>query len=116
MFDRLLPSRLFDLLTGNSRSGRYRLINDGLLTRPIKRGHSSSVWPESEGIAINKAVVAGWTKDEVRGLVRQLEAARRDDSVAAAINAVATNGVEGLLALVKQLEAKRQDETAESAA
>ena len=104
MIDRLLRGRQVDVAMGNSRSGRYVLLNDGRLTRPIKRSPVDSVWPESEISTLNKAVIAGWTKDEVRGLVRQLEAARRDELVAAAINAVATNGVEGLLALVKQLD------------
>ena len=54
MIDRLLRGRQVDVAMGNSRSGRYVLLNDGRLTRPIKRSPVDSVWPESEILALGE--------------------------------------------------------------
>jgi prophage regulatory protein len=52
----------------------------GLLTHPIKLSPgptSPSMWPEHEVDAVVQARVAGKTDDEIRALVRELEAKRK---------------------------------------
>ena len=48
-----------------------------LWTRPIKCGPKFSAWPEHECAALNAAVIAGKTPDEIRALVERLEADRQ---------------------------------------
>ena len=64
---------------GSSKTGLYRDVAKGLLTKPIKiSGARASGWPESELIALNLARIAGKTVDQIRALVKQLEAARTE--------------------------------------
>jgi prophage regulatory protein len=67
-----------DVITasGHPRSTVYRRIAEGLFTRPIALGARSVAWPASEVAAINAARIAGMTDDEIRALVKNLEAAR----------------------------------------
>jgi prophage regulatory protein len=67
-----------------SRSGVYAAAKDGLLTKPIKIGPRASAWPSEEVQTIARAQVAGWSDDQIRALVRQLEAARLADAPALA--------------------------------
>lgn len=60
----------------------YAKVKDGLLTPPIKLTERSSAWPESEIAALNAAIIAGKSTEELRQLVKQLVAAR-SNSVAA---------------------------------
>jgi prophage regulatory protein len=60
-------------LRGKSRSGHYADVASGLYTRPVKIGPRASGWPEPEVAALQAAVIAGTTQDEVRALVRRLE-------------------------------------------
>jgi prophage regulatory protein len=53
----------------------YLRIKQGLLTPPLKMCRSSA-WPENEIEAINAAIIAGKSEDEIRALVRELIAAR----------------------------------------
>lgn len=63
--------------TGLSRSLVYERIGERLITKPVKLEHSRvSLWPAHEIVEINRAIVAGWTDDEIRVLVTQLEAVR----------------------------------------
>jgi len=57
------------------KSTVYRDIGLGLLTPPVKMGHSSA-WPEHEIAAINGAIIRGASEEEIRQLVRDLLAAR----------------------------------------
>jgi prophage regulatory protein len=43
---------------------------------PVSIGGRSVAWPEQELQAVNRARVAGKSDDEIRALVRQLEADR----------------------------------------
>jgi prophage regulatory protein len=63
------------------RSGRHveSLVQRRLLTRPIKLSPgptTPSAWPEHEIDAIINARIRGASDDEIRVLVRELEAAR----------------------------------------
>jgi prophage regulatory protein len=61
---------------GLSRSTCYVQIAQGLMPRPIKNGARMVGWFASEIAAINAARAAGKGDDEIRALVRQLEAQR----------------------------------------
>jgi len=63
--------------TGESRSGHYKNIQDGLFTRPVKIGTRASGHPEHEVEAIIAARIAGMSDDEIRELVKKLEANRK---------------------------------------
>ena len=59
-----------------SRSSHFLDIQEGLFPHPVKIGDRSSGWPNYETDAINAARIAGKTKNEIRALVKKLEAAR----------------------------------------
>jgi prophage regulatory protein len=63
-------------VTGNSRSKIYAEANEGLFPPPIKTGLRASGWIAREVDAVNRARVAGWGDEEIRGLVRRLKASR----------------------------------------
>lgn len=75
--------RLRDVLRlcGKSRSTWYADIASGLAPRPVSLGKRAVGWPASELQALNKARIAGKGNKEIRRLVDQLHAARRQDSV-----------------------------------
>jgi prophage regulatory protein len=62
----------------------YGQVKDGTFTPPVKLTARSAAWPEHEVDAINRAVVAGKSKAEIRTLVSELIAARTQQSGAAA--------------------------------
>ena len=63
--------------SGLSRSTIYLRVSQGLWTRPVSLGARAVGWPSDEVEAINAARIAGYTDDEIRGLVSKLEAARK---------------------------------------
>lgn len=64
--------------SGQARSTLYLRVAQGLYTKPIHLAGSRSVgWPLSEVTSLNAARIAGQTDDEIRCLVKQLEAARK---------------------------------------
>jgi prophage regulatory protein len=60
------------------RSSQYADIKAGLYPKPVKISARNIGWPESEVAAMNASRIAGKTDDEIRALVRKLEAARKD--------------------------------------
>lgn len=62
--------------SGLSRSTVYLRISQGLWTHPVNLGGRAVAWPASDVEALNAARIAGQTDEQVRGLVRRLEAAR----------------------------------------
>ena len=62
--------------SGLSRSTVYLRISQGLWTHPVNLGGRAVAWPADEVDALNAARIAGPTDEQVRGLVRRLEAAR----------------------------------------
>lgn len=64
-------------IRGKSRSAHYEDIQNGLMTPPVSLGGRSVAWPEDEIIAINNALIAGKTKDEIKELVKKLIADRK---------------------------------------
>lgn len=66
--------------TGQSRAGLYARISEGLWPRPVKIGPRAAGWPDDEVAAVQAAVIAGRPAQEIRALVRRLEAARCEAS------------------------------------
>ena len=71
--------RLPDVLNarGRGRSAHYGDIERGLFTKPVTIGPHAVGWPASELATLNQARIAGKTDDEIRALVKQLEAQRK---------------------------------------
>ena len=69
-----LPAVKFE--SGLSRSTIYLRISQGLWTKPVSLGARAVGWPSDEVEAINSARIAGNTDEEIRVLVKKLEAAR----------------------------------------
>lgn len=61
---------------GYSRSTLYLRIAQGLWPHPVSLGARAVAWPSDEVDAINAARIAGKSEDEIRALVKRLEAAR----------------------------------------
>ncbi len=61
-----------------SHASIYKLIREGLWTKPVRLGMRSVGWPEAEVTAICKARIAGKTDDELRKLVVELHLRRLD--------------------------------------
>lgn len=71
-----VPATLVE--TGASRSKLYADVAAGLFTRPVKLGPRASGFPSDEVQSIVRARIAGRTDEEIRALVRRLEAARQE--------------------------------------
>jgi prophage regulatory protein len=61
---------------GRSRAQLYVDIKRETMTPPVRLGDKLSAWPAHEIDALNRAEIAGSTKDELRALVRELVAMR----------------------------------------
>jgi prophage regulatory protein len=82
------PTRLLRLprvrdLTGFGTTSIYGRAKAGLFTPPVKLTERCSAWPEHEVAAINGAVIAGKSEDEIRALVAQLIVQRKQPQAAA---------------------------------
>lgn len=64
--------------SGLSGSTIYLRIPQGLWTKPVSLGARAVGWPASEVYALNAARISGKSDDEIRELVMQLEAARKN--------------------------------------
>jgi prophage regulatory protein len=60
-----------------SRAQLYVDIKRGVMTPPVRLGEKLSAWPAHEVDALNRAEIAGASQDELRALVLQLVAQRR---------------------------------------
>lgn len=65
--------------TGFKRSTIYIRIKDGLLTEPVKIGKRAVGWPHFEIQLLIKASIAGFDENEIKLLVKNLEARRKID-------------------------------------
>jgi prophage regulatory protein len=63
--------------SGHSRSTIYLRIAQGLWTKPVSLGGRTVGWPASEISSLLTARIAGKSDDEVRKLVKTLEAERK---------------------------------------
>ncbi len=62
---------------GRSKGTLYRSMKAGLFPQSIQLGPKSVAWPADEVAAINRALIAGKSEDEIRALVKKLEAKRK---------------------------------------
>ncbi len=63
--------------TGHRASASiYGAIKDGTFTKPIPIGARAVAWPDIEVDAINRARIAGKSKDDIRSLVIRLHEQR----------------------------------------
>lgn len=76
MVSRVLRRKAVEDYTGEKKSALYGKCAAGLFPKPVKIGVRASGWPESEVAAVQAARIAGKSQDDIRALVRQLEAAR----------------------------------------
>lgn len=73
----LLPMSKVTARYGRGSSSIYADIQTRLFTKPVKVGEKSSRWPDCEVDELIAARVAGWSDDQIRELVKQLEANRK---------------------------------------
>jgi len=78
MLPRILRLPEIKTVTGLSRSTIYLYIQKGYLTKPVRLGERSVGWPESEVSALLSARIAGKSGEDIRVLVGELEAMRKD--------------------------------------
>ena len=71
----LLTTKATCSRSGLSRTGLYRKLNEGRFPQPAKIGNLN-YWGEHEVNEINRAVLAGKTDEEIKKIVRKIEAAR----------------------------------------
>ena len=64
--------------TGFSRSTILRRTHAGLFPRPIALGRRSVGWRAEEVASVNAALIRGASEDDIKRLVCELEAQRRD--------------------------------------
>lgn len=73
----ILRRKQVQAASGYSRSTLYSRMADGLWPKPVHLGPRAVGWPSREVKALNEARIASLTDSAIRGLVQQLEAARR---------------------------------------
>jgi prophage regulatory protein len=61
-----------------SNSTFYRLRSQGLIVPPVHLGPNARGYPEHEIAALDRAIIAGKSEDDIRKLVQELVAARSD--------------------------------------
>lgn len=62
---------------GRQKSQHADDVRAGVFTRPLKPSSRMALWPSHEVDALIAAEIAGKSPDEIRQLVRQLEATRK---------------------------------------
>lgn len=73
----ILRQKQVEAQIGLPRSTMYLRIQEGTFTKPVKLGARAVGWPSNEVAAINSARIAGMTDEEIRILVKNMEAARK---------------------------------------
>lgn len=63
-------------IRGICNTSLYGEIKAGTFPRPVKIGPRRSAWPASEVDAVQRAHIAGKSREEIRELVKALEAKR----------------------------------------
>lgn len=73
----ILRRKQVEAETGYSRSTIYLRISQRLWPKPVSLGARAVGWPAVEVAALNAARISSQPDDEIRALVRRLEADRR---------------------------------------
>ncbi len=63
-------------MIGLKKSAVYKMVNDGVLTKPIKMGKKVSLWPDYEIQTIIDAIIENRNQDELKTLVNNLMESR----------------------------------------
>ena len=74
--DPILREPVVTATAGVSHSTLWAKIKNGLYTKPVHIGPRAVGWPSSEVAALNRAIIAGRSNDEIKELVQRLEAER----------------------------------------
>ena len=77
-YSQLLRLALVSKQTAMPKSSVYAAISKGTFPHPIKLGERMVAWLQSEVTAIINARIAGKSNDEIKALVIDLEAARKN--------------------------------------
>jgi prophage regulatory protein len=72
----LIRSRRAEALSGFKQTTMWEREQAGLFPPRIRLSSRMNVWPEDEIAAVNAAIIAGRSDDEIRSLVKRLVAAR----------------------------------------
>jgi len=72
----LLPISKITTAYSRGKSSIYSDIHAGLFPRPVKVGAKSSRWPNHEVEALIRAHIEGYSEEQIRQLVAELEANR----------------------------------------
>ena len=75
--EEMLRERQALVRLGLSHGPFWKQQKDGLLPRPVKMSARTSRWPASEIAAVIAARIAGKSEEEIRTLVSQIEAKRK---------------------------------------
>jgi prophage regulatory protein len=78
MTERIIRFKEVKHRTGKSKSAVYSAITDGTFPSPIKLGARMVGWREKEIDAMIAARIRGVSDDEIRDIVRQLQAERKE--------------------------------------
>lgn len=88
MIQRILRLPQVKTFSGLSRSTIYLRISEGLFPRPLQLGRRMVGWPEAEIAALNAARIRGESEDDIRSLVRSIEAGRANYRVTTDVRSV----------------------------
>ena len=80
-YSQLLRIALLSKQTAMAKSSIYAAMAKGEFPHPIKLGERMVAWLQSEVTAIINARIAGKSNDEIKALVIELEAARKNAGV-----------------------------------
>lgn len=72
----ILRRKTVEGLTGYSRSTIYLRIAQGVFPKPVSLGARAVGWPSADIAAVNAARIAGKSDEQLRALVKKLEAVR----------------------------------------
>ena len=73
---RLLRIPEVENVLGLKKSAIYNMVNEGLLTKPIKMGRKVSLWPDYEVQAIVEAIIENREEKEMKSIVEELMGSR----------------------------------------
>lgn len=77
---RILRRHQVEAETGYSRSTLYLRMAQGLWPKPVNIGPRAVGWPAAEVAAMNAAIIAGKSADDIRTIVIRLLSARKTKS------------------------------------
>ncbi len=86
-------------LSGFKRSTIYLRIKSGLITRPVQIGKRSIGWPSNEIHILIKAVIAGFSDNDIKIIVKNLEDSRKMIKIESLLTPPLTNLTPSLASL-----------------